>query len=627
MRSIGPSGVLKPGKFYTTPSASGPGTPDPTWITLTYASAGHSAALAQDLDGYTFTWGGVAAVAPVAQPGQMTTAHEAPWHPGSVLRAGVQGPNVGAPSIEDQIFTVQEQPFHPIGTVTALPLAATPVPATTHQAMTAQEAPYQPPGFVNQPVGLPSFVAEDPSQAASYAFARHSDALAQDLAGRALVSQVTHPSAIQVKPSVPPALTTQEQPWHPGPIVKAGVSGQNVRTPVSDHALSTQEAPYHPGPQAQSGVQGPNVRAGTSDRAASTQEIPWHPVATVRAGVQGPNVRSGTSDRAVSVQEQAWHPVGTVRPGVQGPNVLSATSDIATSVQEAPYHPGPHVRSAIAGPNVAPPISNRATNAQEIPWHPSPSLTWPGVPAPLTVTPRPPTNSQAVTVQELPWHPGSIVDAGVQGPNVNAPSISDVVLSTQEQPFHPVGTVTALPLAATPVPAGTHQATTVQEQPSHPGPSAAPGVFTQPAVTPVPPVKQATTVQEQPYHPTATVRGTFLTATWVGIAPLLSKQEDVLGHPAPFLRSNISVTVPGPVVGRAITVQEQPTHPSSTFVISSRTFTGPRTEVLRAFITRQEQPRENQSWGGMASTAFGIAPPPTTPGAEWLIRARRRGRR
>src|SRR5580765_7400695 len=98
MRAIGRSGVGKPGEFYTTPSASGPGTPDPTWITLTYASAGHSAALAQDFDGYAFIWGGVSA------------------------------PALVAPSIQDQISTVQEQPFHPVGSVRGQPLAATPVP-------------------------------------------------------------------------------------------------------------------------------------------------------------------------------------------------------------------------------------------------------------------------------------------------------------------------------------------------------------------------------------------------------------------------------------------------------------------------------------------------------------------
>jgi len=88
MRAIGRSGVGQPGEFYTTPSASGPGTPDPTWITLTYASAGHSAALAQDFDGYSFTWGGVgaAAVPAVARPGQATTAQEAPYHPSGTVR-------------------------------------------------------------------------------------------------------------------------------------------------------------------------------------------------------------------------------------------------------------------------------------------------------------------------------------------------------------------------------------------------------------------------------------------------------------------------------------------------------------------------------------------------------------
>lgn len=52
-------------------------------------------------------------VTDVPPPGFIFIRQEAPFHPGSVFRAGVQGPNVRAP-ISDTLFIRQQQPDHPL---------------------------------------------------------------------------------------------------------------------------------------------------------------------------------------------------------------------------------------------------------------------------------------------------------------------------------------------------------------------------------------------------------------------------------------------------------------------------------------------------------------------------------
>lgn len=114
----------------------------------------------------------------------------------------------------------------------------------------------------------------------------------------------------------------QEQPWHPGSFVWAGVQGPNVQPP--DHKtyiLTTQEYPLdHPRGFLYAGVQGPNVRVPVTDRIFIAQELPWHPGSFVQPGIQGPNVRPPIRDFVFTRQEYPLdHPTGFVVRGGQFP--------------------------------------------------------------------------------------------------------------------------------------------------------------------------------------------------------------------------------------------------------------------------------------------------------------------
>lgn len=628
-----------------------------------FPKAGHSQTLADDLRGRSFVQAGKQGPN-VRVPGKdsLTTVQEQPWHPqGSFLLTTERPVKPVSPSIADVLATVQEPPWHP---GPYLPTTERPVtaaqPSIAHTIATNQEPPWHPGVFLAPNLAPPAIsraVFPPP-----LVFQEHRPALADGIS-------LTRPG-VQGPNVGPPvtncALSALEQPWHPSPSV-----GQMPEAPVhpvppsiADSAVTRQEQPDHPGPQAAAGKRGPDVASTVTVWWRTVQEQPGHPGPHVwRAQVYAPSlILAPESRRALTVQEQPSHPAASWAAGVQGPDV--ATVNIGNfTIQDYPWHPAPFTWTAqlFTAPLTFSPETRRLLTAQEQPWHPDaqaragkqgpnvrpavrdavltaqeqpPTFAPTAVAGGSFVRPVPATRSQFTTTQEQPWHPGSVT--GLQffvPPSFLAPERRQWT-TAQQQPDHPAPFLLTTERPVLPVaPSIADNLLTTQEQPGHPSPYL---LTTQRPVMSVPPsiADSAIVTQEQPGHPGAFVRHAIARDA-PGVQALLTKVEEVTGHPQPFLRSSIVVglvQVP-PVRSSALTTQEPPGHPAPLFgqplppvgphapvrrqwstlqelpfhpgsvVLDGKSFTGRHSPELRSFVTRLEQPRENQSFA-----MSGVAP-------------------
>lgn len=217
----------------------------------------HRATQESQARGYQWFQSGVQGTAPVVRPiaAPILVRQEAPWHPGSWVAAGVQGPNV-RPPVSDRIITTQEMPRQPASTFSSgVPAAVAQQPPRTDRVLTAQESPWHPSSFLRpsipvsaatplqgaQTVGTPQV----PAQPSSWFFASPPLAAATQ---RAVVGSIF---GTQESPPQPPsftwfpsnfaakiiiplgmrAATVQQPPWHPGSFYISGVPGANVTPP------------------------------------------------------------------------------------------------------------------------------------------------------------------------------------------------------------------------------------------------------------------------------------------------------------------------------------------------------------------------------------------------------------
>jgi hypothetical protein len=241
-----------------------------------------------------------------------------------------------------------------------------------------------------------------------------------------------------------------------------------------------------------------------------------------------------------------------VRPANVGSQGRAVTS------QEQPDHPRPFLLTVNPKVTPNPPTTAVVTTTQEKPRE-APAFSLPGVfTQPTLLTPE---RRHWSTVQVQPDHPAPMFRASVPGANVGS-GIGGRISTAQEQPWHPSSYLFTRIITTNIAPQG-NQIATRQEQPSHPLPFMGPGV-------------QGPNVAS-------------------GIQALLTKAEQTLGHPLPFVWSNILVPPPVPATTRkSITVQEQPYHPAG-FTSPGRSFTGPHSPERRTWSTVLEQPRETPS--------------------------------
>lgn len=178
-----------------------------------------------------------------------------------------------------------------------------------------------------------------------------------------------------------------------------------------------------------------------TDHVTVGQEQPWHPMSHVRPGLP-PQIGRPASirDYAFTIQEHGrhGHPLPMVLAGSQPvPGTPPGGRRIIITSQEYPAHPGPFPRVWAGNhPRIgqAPSITDVVTPRQEQPWHPQPMVR-PGyiLQVGLQAVPA----RFVTTVQEYPPYPLSLYLRGVQ-PNIGqAPSITDIAMTRQEQPWHP----------------------------------------------------------------------------------------------------------------------------------------------------------------------------------------------
>jgi hypothetical protein len=146
-----------------------------------------------------------------------------------------------------------------------------------------------------------------------------------------------------------------------------------------------------------------------------------------------------------------------------------------------------------------------------------------------------------LTRQQQPDHPGAFTKISVQGPNLATLPQVGAVLTHQEQPGHPSGSVFSAPpvLVVTVRPPVTDRILLTQEPPWHPGSMTLRGVQPNNA-SPPPQVGAILGRQEQPWQP------------------------------LPFAWGAPGAMAAGPrqgVTDRALTVQEAPWHPSGNQII------------------------------------------------------------
>lgn len=399
----------------------------------------------------------------------------------------------------------------------------------------------------------------------------------------------------QEVPKTPPSWTT----W-PGPI------GPATTPPSGNHASTTQEQPYHPGPTVQSSVAGPNVAAPPQIAHVSTvQEYPslgsastyYTPIPSVAAPPQIAHV--------TTVQEKPDEPAVWAKAGVAPPaNFVSpAISRNVRTVQEYPDLGSGQTFSRPV-PNVAslPQVNQYVTTAQEPPFHP---VGWASIGTPPTSTTftLPAVTRLVLTVQEYPDLGRASTQAGVAPPaNFAVPPLPSSVGTVQEQPYHPGSVVQGSSLL--PVnfvsPAVSRYVVTVQEQPDLGRAATFPGVpppanFVSPAVS-----RNIATTQEQPDPGRAQTFTLPPNVASAGVVQSVSTRQEYpdLGY------VTTTLSVPATVV---IT----PVPPSTSYV-----------------VTVQEYPQLHPV--GMTlgyPGVFGNGPKPPSLNSEWLIRARRRGRR
>jgi hypothetical protein len=492
---------------------------------------------------------------------------EQPGHPLPWLRPSRQGPDVQI-SVTNQIYTVQSAPDHPKPMVSAAVIAPVVPPLVGSAALTTELRPAERP--LNDTLafaGVPPQPITFSRQSFFYSSAGHSAALARDLPGRALAA------AGQPSTPVPPitkfARTVQEQPGHPvGSTTPAtGIAPSTFLTPEARRVLTSQQQPDHPAPLVLAARQGPDVLPASAPgkRAFTVQEQPYHPgsLAVPAPSYVASTFLSPETRRVLTAQQLPDHPAPLLRAAIQGPDVLpaSAPGKRVVTAQEQPGHPAPFLPALVQPSTPVPPVTTFARTTQEQPGHPGPLA----IPAPryVTATLLEAEIRRTLTSQQQPDHPPAIVRSAIQGPDVLPASV-----------------------------ASKQRTLTVQEQPGHPAPYAGPARQGPDVVVER---RSAVTAQEQPYHPAPLLRAAIQGPdVAVGIRALLTKVEEITGHPQPFLRSSIIVPPPElPAIRRqaSLTRQEAPDHPGPSCV-PGKAFPGLVSSVVRQAFTVMEQPRE-----------------------------------
>ena len=189
----------------------------------------------------------------------------------------------------------------------------------------------------------------------------------------------------------------------------------------------------------------------------------------------------------------------------------------------------------------------------------------------------PPVEDYIWSTQEQPALIQPIVKSGIQGPNVGS-GITNTVVKTQEQPYHPLSKVWSgvyVP-PATPNLLGI-TAITRQELPDHPYPRALAGPYGANVSTPV--VRYAIGRQELPYHPLPSFQpGIQTTLASPVINYILGRQEQPY-HPLSTAQAGV-YTIPAaifaPPVSAVFTTMELPWHPNGLWLLPAFPFVPPQ---------------------------------------------------
>jgi hypothetical protein len=253
-----------------------------------------------------------------------------------------------------------------------------------------------------------------------------------------------------------------------------------------------------------------------------------------------------------------WLWTGIQAAAIAHPLLLSAATIIG---QEQPSQPSSVLGAGVQGPNVAaPPLPGHLIVWQEQPPD-HPTL------AASTAFPAPPgailQGTSFIGTQEAPRPAATVSASGVQGPNVEPPSLARAILVSQEQPDFPPGLSRTRPGNFGPNVAAPPQvgaAIVRQEQPGHP-PSFLLSFRATPSTFVTPELRWVVVRQEQPDH-----SGSRLGA----------------GVQGPNVAAN-------PQVGAVVVRQEQPSHPGSIFWSLSISV-GAVAPGQRTLVVRQEQP-------------------------------------
>ena len=328
------------------------------------------------------------------------TVQETTPQPLSLIIKSFQSAQVAAPMLVRPIFATRELPdLYPLAAPAPVFTQAIAGPNTRAYAATietVQEQPWHPSPIITQSFQIvpatiirPIFATRDfpavaPVPSSPVVFTT------------AIVGANTRPYAVTIQ-------TIQEQPNHPGPIVRASITPTLiVGLPRISQIITAQEQPWHPLPSLSAPLQGVLAPRPNAANIVTAQEQPTHPAPVFGASIVGANTRPNAAQIATT-QEQPPQPTQWFSQGVQFAPPAQAMVRAFFTAQEQPPHPLPTVAHAIVGTNARPVVTAILT-AQERPDHPWPSVTKSAISAPILVAPLAAIVS---TTQEQPWHPST----------------------------------------------------------------------------------------------------------------------------------------------------------------------------------------------------------------------------